>query len=814
MKFTLSWLKDHLDLTATLDELSETLTMIGLEVEEIIDRSETLAPFIVAEILEASPHPDADKLKVCRVNDGTTTRQIVCGASNARAGIKVVLATEGTCIPTNGMTIKPAKIRGVESNGMLCSEKELGLGDSHEGIMELPDSAKPGKPFAKELGLDDPIIDIAITPDRGDCLGVRGIARDLAAAGVGTLKPLNIPTIDAKDDSAVTVSLKDDGQSCRMFVGCTISGVKNGLAPDWLQQRLKAIGLRPISTLVDITNYITVDLGRPLHVYDIDKLNGNIHVRQSTKGEAFDALNDKQYELDAGATIIADGKGMLGLGGIVGGESSGCTDETTNVFLEVAWFDPIDIATTGRRYQIESDARYRFERTVDPAFLMDGATIATQMILDLCGGSASNLTIAGEAPKWKRTISFRPERVKALGGIDISAEDSKRILTALGCSMENTDKNNWTVTPPSWRPDIEGEADLVEEVLRINGLQHIPATPLPKPDELPSIELPIDAHRMNIARHSLAARGLREVRSWAFLHHDIAETFGGQKNNLRLANPISSELDTMRPSLIPNLLHMAKYNSDRGAERIHLCEIGLTYHDVTPDGQQPVAAMLRTGIMPSTTPHEEPRTTDLFDIKADALAALEACGAPVANLQISRDVPDYYHPTRSGSFRLGKAVLGYFGELHPTLMEEYDLNHRPAICELFLSSIPQGKAKTTRPSYNVSDLLPVERDFSFILSDETPSADLVKAIKGADKKLIQDVAIISTYQDDAAKSAGETSIALRVTLQPNDATLTEDDIDTVSEKIMAAALKSGHTRLSDALMHYAKEKNMQRVLPQ
>jgi phenylalanyl-tRNA synthetase beta chain len=809
MKFTLNWLKEFLDTDKPLDELTEVMTSIGLEVEEIIDHSEALKPFIVAEILEANPHPDADKLQVCNVANGDETLQIVCGAPNARAGIKVVLAEVGTVIPTNDMKIKQAKIRGVESNGMLCSARELGIGDDHDGIMELPATATIGEPFAPQLGLDDPMIEIAITPDRQDCLGVYGIARDLSAAGMGTLKPLSIPTVKGRGASAVKVDLVKEGNdhACAMFVGCTIKGVNNGPSPDWLQQRLKAIGLRPISALVDITNYLTFTYGRPSHVYDVSKLTGDIHVRRSRKGEKLDALNDKSYVLDDSVTVIADDAGVLGMGGIIGGVPSGCTDETTEVFLEVAYFDPIEIAQAGRKFSIESDARYRFERGVDPAFLVDGAALATQMILDLCGGEASELIIAGAETNWQHTIDFDPQKVEAMSGVAVTEDQSRTVLTNLGFDVTK----NWQVAVPSWRPDVQWPADLVEEVLRIIGFDTIPDVPLPIPEETPDVLLPLEMRQASTARHALAARGMLEVHSWSFLHHETAELFGGQAPSMKLLNPISSELDTMRPNLLPNLLAMTKRNQERGFDMVSLCEVGLTFAEQDTQGQQLVAAGLRAGELIAASPHAKAREVDVFDAKADALHALEACGAPVKNLQTTRDVPSYYHPGQAGTLQLGKNILGFFGSLHPKVLEAMGVKGPVVGFELFLDAIPQAKQKPTkvRPAYRVSDLQPVDRDFSFILDQDVLSSALMKAIAGADKKHIQGVTIVSTYQGKEEKARGEVAIALRVHLQPLEKTLTEEDIDAISKKILLAALKVNGCSLSEALKQYAKEKKLE-----
>ena len=702
MKFTLSWLKDHLETTASLADISKTLTSIGLEVEQIIDRGAALSPFTVAKILAAEKHPEADKLRVCKVLSDVGELQIVCGAPNARAGLMVVLDKEGATIPNGGMVIKKTKIRGVESNGMLCSAEELALPGDSSGIIELPESSQVGQAAADALGLNDPVIEIAITPNRADCLGVYGVARDLAAAGLG---PLNEGagdgchwsdkekgnSSDTRHTSPVTVTLETP--NCFQFIGCAIKGVENGPSPDWLKKRLEAIGQKSISALVDITNYITFDLGRPLHVYDLSKLSGNLTVRAAKEGEKLKALNGKDYILPAGITVIADQAAPLAIGGIIGGESTGCDNVTTDVFLEVALFDPTSVAKAGRALQIDSDARYRFERGVDVAFVENGAKLAIAMIQKLCGGAASELVLAGKTPQWQRQITFSPERVKTLGGVDLPAEKSYHILSSLGFTINHQPS---TINPPSWRADIEGEADLVEEVLRIHGYDTIPHTPLPKPSGVVKPALNTAQKRVHTTKRALASRGMMEVCTWSFIPQAQAEMFGGTNAKLKLLNPISADLDTMRPSLLPNLLEAAKKNQARGFSDLRLFEVGLQYSDITPQGQRMVA----TGVHVGKTEENHyknglfqhgQRPADAFDAKADALHVLETLG--LTKCDITTNTPSWYHPGRSGALTLGgKIILGYFGEIHPGVLPGFDVTGSVAAFEIFLDAIPLPRA--------------------------------------------------------------------------------------------------------------------------
>ncbi|MCC7259841.1 MAG: phenylalanine--tRNA ligase subunit beta [Alphaproteobacteria bacterium] len=793
MTFTLRWLKDHLDTNATADAIAEKLTALGLEVESVTDKGAILKPFIVAEVLETRPHPNADRLKICTVNNGEGTQEVVCGAPNARAGIKAVLARTGTTIPDSGMVLKAAKIRGVDSNGMLCSTREMGLGTEHDGIIELPADAPVGKPVAEVLGLDDVVFDIAITPDRGDCLGVRGIARDLAAAGVGTLKPLNNAPVKGGYDSPVKVTI-DDTHGCKMFVGRYFKGVKNGTSPEWLQQRLKAIGLRPISALVDITNYVTFDLGRPLHVYDAAKLHGNITVRAGRENEVIEALNGKTYQAASGDTLIADDTNPLGFGGIVGGVPSGCTESTTDMFLECAWFNPATVATTGRRHQIDSDARYRFERTADPAFLVEGAEIATRMVMELCGGEPSTLVIAGKEPEWKRSIAFHPEKVLSFGGVEVSDAHAKEILEALGFAVAAKGKA-WQVDVPSWRSDVSGEADIVEEVLRVHGYDAIPATPLPKPAALPAPALNTLGRRRSLARRLLATRGMHEIYSWSFVTQAQAALFGGGSPALALKNPISSELSVMRPSMLPGLILAAGRNAARGFHDSALFEVRTQFHGTAPDQQPQVAAGIRHGDAAPKNIYGTGRAADAFDTKADALAVLDACAVPVDKLTITADAPAWYHPGKSGAVKLGPKVLATFGEIHPRVLKALDVEGPVAAFEVFLEHLPEPKAKATkaRAPFNASDLQPVERDFAFVVKDSVTADDVIRAVRSAEKALISDVRLFDVYTG-AGIEDGRKSLALMVTFQPVEKTMTDEEIELLCNRIVSAVLtKTGGT---------------------
>ena len=792
MKFTLSWLKDHLETDASLEEITDRLTMLGLEVEEVVDRAAAFAAFKSALVVEAKPHPDADRLQVCTVDTGTGKLQVVCGASNARTGLKGVFAPLGAFIPGLSIELKKAKIRGVESTGMLLSEKELELSDEHDGIIELPEDTAVGVPFAEIMGFDDPMIELAITPNRGDCLGVRGVARDLAAAGLGTLKPLDDSVVDGKFDSPVQWSRdfpEDAANACPMVVGRTFKNVKNGPSPKWMQDRLTAIGLRPISALVDITNYVSYDLGRPLHVFDVAKIKGDLTMRLSKQGEKIEALDYETYSLEDAMTVIADEAGVQGIAGVMGGLASGCTESTTDVFLEVALFDPIRTATTGRKLGIESDARYRFERTVDPQSVVWGTEVASRMILELCGGEASTLTGAGELPDVGDPIALRIDRLKKFGGIKMDAKRAGGILHDLGFVVEASG-DVLNATPPSWRSDVEGEHCLIEEVLRVFGYNEIPTVPMERESILAKPILTLRQRHAAFAKRALAGRGMMEAVTWSFISSSHAPLFGGGDAALQLDNPISSDLDAMRPSLLSNLLLAAGRNVDRGFPDLAIFELGPVFRNDTPDGQDLMVGGLRHGSAIGRHWQEAARPVDAFDVKADALAVLAACNAPTDSLQVSTDAPAWYHPGRSGALRLGPNVLAWFGEIHPKVLRALDVKGPGSGFEIFLEAIPLPKGKTSkrRSTLDAPPFQPVTRDFAFVVTQDVAADAITKAAQGADKKLIATVGIFDVFE---GVSLGEDkkSIAIQVTLQPRDHTLTDEEIDAVADKVIANVTK-------------------------
>ncbi len=791
MRFTLGWLKDHLETTATLDQICESLTMLGLEVDGVTDPAAALAPFRVAYVIEAKQHPNADRLRVCRVQTVDGEIQVVCGAPNARTGMKGVFAPEGTYIPGTGITLKAAEIRGEASSGMLVSERELELSEDHDGIIDLTDlDPAVGTPFAQVAGMDDPVIEIGLTPNRGDCAGIRGIARDLAAAGLGRLKPEPYGgKVVGTFESPIQVHL-EAGAACPMFVGRYIRGVKNRPSPAWLQRRLKAIGLRPISALVDITNYFTFDRARPLHVFDADKVHGDIHVRFGKPGETLEALDGRTYTADETMCMIADDKVGEAFGGIMGGEPSGCSEETVNVFVESAWFDPVRTAATGRKLGIHSDARYRFERGVDPQSLIPGAEAATRMIQELCGGEASEPVIAGEEPAWRRSYHFRPQRVKELTGVDVSRQEAEETLTKLGFEWNLVD-DGIQVSPPSWRPDVHGEADLVEEVIRVHGYDAIPVVPLPRLTTLPQPALTEAQARRPRARRALASRGLMEAVTFSFLPKAQAAKFGGGADALTVGNPISEDLNQMRPSILPNLLDAARRNRDRGQRSAGLFEVGPQYRETSHTGQDLMATGLRWGQSGPRHWAEAQRSVDAFDAKADALAALEAAGAPVATAQVVAEAPSWYHPGQSGTIRLGKMVLAYFGALHPAILRDCDIDSAAVGFECFLDHIPLPRAKAgkARTLLKLETLLPVERDFAFLVDADVTADALARAVRQADKAMITGVAVFDVYTGKGVPE-GQKSLALSVTYQPRDATLTDEQIEALGAKVVAAVQKA------------------------
>ena len=801
MKFTLSWLKEHLDTEASLQEICDKLTMIGLEVDSVVDKGPALSAFQTARVISATQHPNADRLRVCVVDTGSSEIQVVCGAPNAREGMVGVFAPSGTYIPGTDFTLKDAEIRGVGSHGMLCSERELQLSDDHDGIIELPADTPIGAPYAKVAGLDDPIIEIGLTPNRGDCAGVRGIARDLAAAGLGALK--RAPGWDQKVTGTFKSPIKvhldfpeNARAACAAFAGRHIRGVKNGPSPRWLQDRLRAIGLRPISALVDITNFFTMDAARPLHVFDVSKLSGDITARLARPGETLAALDNKTYELDSEMTVIGDQTLPHALGGIIGGEETGCTDETTEVFVESAWFDPLRTASTGRKLNIHSDARYRFERGVDPESLLPGIEAATAMILDLCGGEPSEVIFAGETPKWKRNISLRPNRTLELAGIEIDKTEQIRILNVLGFEPSEANDKIQTV-PPSWRPDIDGEADLVEEVTRIHGFDTIKAVPLSQFENQPTAALNLLQARRVRARRALAGRGMTEALTFSFMKQEDAVLFGGGNESLVLDNPISADLDCMRPSIIPNLLAAASRNFARSKRSGALFEVGPIYLDPSENGQDWVAAGVRWGDAIPRHWSDQSRFVDVFDVKADALAALAAIGAPT-EAPVNQAAQSWQHPGRSGEICLGKNLLARFGEIHPKIINHYDIETAVVAFEVFINAPPEPRRKQlgkTKTFLKLDSLLPVDRDFAFIMDADVPAAKAVTAARLADREMITEAEAFDSYQGKGIDN-GQKSVAISVTFQPKNATLTDADIESLSSKVVKAVEKAtgGHLR--------------------
>jgi phenylalanyl-tRNA synthetase beta chain len=777
MKFTLSWLKDHLETDASAHEIADKLTSIGLEVEGVSNPAEALAPFRVAKVLTAEKHPQADKLQVLTIDAGTGEAiQVVCGAPNARAGMLGVFGAPGAYVPGSDMTLKVAAIRGVESRGMMCSARELELGEDHSGIIELPDDAPIGTAFTAYAGLDDPVFDVNVTPNRQDCMGVRGIARDLAAAGMGTLKPVAVPQIEGSFPCPVQVTIEDP-EGCPAFFGRAIRGVSNGASPEWMQRRLKAIGQRPISALVDITNYVMIDLGRPSHAYDIAKLSGGLTARPARAGETVLALNEKHYALEPFMTLIADEKQVHDIGGIMGGEDSGVGEATTDVMLEVAYFTPERIARTGQALGLTSDARSRFERGVDPGFLDDALAILTGLILDICGGEPSAAVHAGEPPVGKRVIAFDFGRTKALGGIDVPEKEQVQILETLGFAVSGSD-----VTVPTWRRDVEGAADLVEEIARIVGYESVPSTPL---ERTAGVAKPTATRSQLLerrVRRTAAARGLDEAVTWSFVSEREADAFGG--GAWTLANPISEEMKVMRPSLLPGLISAARRNLDRGASSVRLFEVGRRY---LSDAEHPTLAFILAGERRARAWQSgKAQPFDPFDAKREVVALLDAAGAPVDNLQLFPDAGPVWHPGRSATLRLGpKLVLASFGELHPALHKSLDAPPGAVAAEIYLDAIPAGRSSgRARAIYAPPALQAVTRDFAFLVPADVPADNLLRAIRGADKAAITGVRLFDRFEAPEGLS-----LAFEVTLQPIDKSFTDEQITEISKRIVAAAEK-------------------------
>lgn len=814
MKFTLSWLKTHLETDATLDRITDTLTDIGLELEGVENRGAALASFRIAHVIEALPHPNADRLRACRVDSGNGVYSVVCGAPNARTGMKAVFAAAGAFIPGTGVTLKVGEIRGVQSAGMLLSAREMGLGDDHSGIIELPDDAPVGVPYAEWAGLDDPIIEISVTPNRGDCFSVRGVARDLAAAGLGSLKPFAPAVIPPLFDGGPRWEIAFP-EACPWIIGRTIRGVKNSPSPKWLQDRLTFIGLRPINALVDVTNFFTFDLGRPLHVFDVAKLSGDVLTLRRGAGETMRALNGKDYAVDPEDCAICDASGVQSIAGVIGGEATGCDEATTTVFVECALFDHIRIARTGRRHQIVSDARQRFERGLDPALMPDAIEAATALIMDLCGGEPGTVTSAGGEPHWQRSATMRFERIAGFGGSDIPADEAVDSLQRLGFGVLSRNDDSVTVAVPSWRNDVaaaitldqsplldaakaaaaaegcaavEAENDLIEEVLRLRGLDAVPAVSLPRESPVPATTLTARQQRTALARRTLAAGGLVECVTFSFMASGDAARFGDTPDALRLSNPIAADLDQLRPTPLATLALAAKRNAARGYSDLSLFEIGPAFAVDAPDGQKLVASGLRCGATPRGWAAPQ-RPVDTMDAKGDLWALLGAVGVSLESLQVTADAPALLHPGRSGLVRQGpKVVMGYFGEIHPRLLAALDLPGPMVVFELNLDAVADPKRRK-KSAPDLAAFQPIRRDFAFLVDIAVPAENVLRAARGAERALITGVSLFDVYEGDKLPE-GKKSLAVDVTFQPRERTLTDADIEAACQKVVAAVAKA------------------------
>jgi phenylalanyl-tRNA synthetase beta chain len=815
MKFTLSWLRTHLRTDATLEQISTTLSAIGLEVEGIEDRAAALAPFRIAHVVSAVPHPNADRLRACQVDTGDGVVSVVCGAPNARAGMKAVFAPPGAYIPGTKITLKVGEIRGVQSAGMLLSAREMGLGDDHAGILDLPDDAPVGLGYAQWAGLDDPVIEIAVTPNRGDALAVRGVARDLAAAGLGELLPWSPPSIASEGASAV-VWRNDFPAACPWVLGRTVRGVRNGASPTWLQERLVAIGLRPINALVDITNFFTVDLGRPLHVFDADKVAGGVlTLRPGAPDETLLALNGREYAVHGQDCVIADAAGVQSLAGVMGGTVTGCDEATTNVFIECALFDPVRVALTGRRHQITSDARQRFERGIDPALLPAALDAATQMVVDLCGGSPSAVSEAGSEPAWQRSASLRFARLASLGGLEMPADAAVTSLERLGFTVQARDNDQVTVAVPSWRNDIaqpsvldpapgldparaavaaagcaeiEPECDLIEEVLRLGGLDAIPPVSLPRIQAVPPAVLTARQNRAALARRVLASRGLAECVSFSFMAHDQATLFGEAPEALRLLNPIASDLDQLRPTPLASLVLAAQRNAARGFTDGGYGEIGPGFLATPEASQTMIAAGLRAGATPRHW-SEPSRAFDAMDVKSDILAVLAALGVALEGTSVTTDAPGFYHPGRSGVVRQGpKLVLARFGALHPRVLAALDISFPVVGFEIFLDAIPEPKRRR-RAAPDLPPFQPVRRDFAFLVASDVAAEQVLRAARGAERTLVAGASLFDLYEGDKLPQ-GQKSVGIELVFQPRERTLTDQEIEAACQKVVAAVAKA------------------------
>jgi phenylalanyl-tRNA synthetase beta chain len=798
MKFTLPWLKEHLETDASLAEVVDKLTMIGLEVEKVEDKAALLKPFVIANVLTAEKHPNADRLRVCTVDTGGGQPvQVVCGAPNAKAGMKGVFSPPGTFIPGKNITLSVGTIRGVESRGMLCSAAELQISDDHEGIIELPADAPVGESYADWAKLGDAVIEINLTPNRSDCTGVNGIARDLGAASVGIFKDRTVKPVKGIGACPVKVTI-EDAALCPAFGLRLVKGVKNGPSPEWLQKRLAAIGLRPINALVDITNFITFDRGRPLHVFDAAKVKGNLTVRRAKNGEKLLALDGKTYILDQGVCVIADENGVESLAGIMGGEASGCDEKTTDVLIESALWNPLNIAQTGRKLAINSDARYRFERGVDPAFMVPGLELATQMVVELCGGTPTEIGVAGDPSPKEKVIDFPPSELTRLAGLKLPLADARRTLEKLGFFAAGQGER-MKVAVPSWRPDVEGKADIVEEIVRIVGVDRIPSTPFPRGEHARKAVLTPIQNRTRKAKRALAARGMMEAVTWSFVSHREAEMFGGGNAALALANPIAAELSDMRPSLLPSLILAAQKNADRGFNDTALFEVGQIFKGDRPEDQFTAASGVRRALAKASGIGRHwtgSGAADAYDAKGDAFAVLAAAGAPMSALQIVPGGPAWFHPGRSGTIQIGpQNILGHFGEVHPRTLAALKAEGPLVAFEVILEKIPEPKAKATRakPALDLSPFQPVERDFAFVVARDVKAADIARTAQGVDKKLITNVTVFDVYEGKGIEP-GKKSIAIAVTIQPREKTMTDAEIEALAGKIVAEVTKkSGGT---------------------
>ena len=790
MKFSISWLKEHLETDAGVDEIAETLTKIGLEVEEVFNPAGQLGGFVTAKVERLEMHPDSDHLHVLKVNNGKETLQVVCGAPNCHEGMVGVFAPVGTLIPAFNEVIKVGKIRGVESFGMMCSEKELGIGEDHSGIIELPADTPVGVPAAQVLNVD-PVIEISITPNRAECLGVRGIARDLAAAGLGKLKELKILKKNGSFASPIKVKV-EDYEACPVYVGRYIRGVNNKAeTPKWMKDRLAAIGLRSISPLVDVTNYINYDLARPLHVFDADKLKGNITIRMARPGEKFVSLEDKEYALDDKSLGICDDEGIQCLGGIMGGAEKGCSADTVNVFVECALFNPVVIARTGRKFQIDSDSRYRYERWVDPKSNVLGSDYAVQLITEICGGEVSDMEMDGKEDYQPKVAYLRPERMKSFVGIDVSKDKIVEILNHLGF-VTSEENGKIKAVSPTWRGDIDCEQDLIEEVVRMVGLDTIPAETLPH-GKFPKQVLTPAQQRVVTVKHELANRGMLETVTWSFTDSKTAKDFRRSEEAILLYNPITAELDEMRPSILPNLLIAVKNNIARGYPNLALFEAGPEFYGRNPGEQYTAAGGVLCGMTSAKSWIGEVRPYDVFDAKADALTAIAAANGPWENAQVTTDAPAYYHPGRSGALRLGKNVMAYFGEIHPAVLKKFGIKQRVVAFEVNLDNIPLPRVSqdNARKKLELSPFQPVDKDLAFVVEKNVPAVNIIAAAKNADRKHITDVRVFDIYEGENLPE-GKKSVAIALTFQPSEATFTDKEIETLMKKVeMEVGKKTG-----------------------